>query len=225
MELAHDLNGVEPRDPDRQHSFYVDAGGGRTRLVCSRVDVLRVEPELAEVAFVDTTSAPLQHEHHLVLRAGRRGVYGYNIMTATMDTSINEVRMNTRWDRSILDHAYNWERGAGQQPTYAYLARQQSVQDETWRVDGVNQPTCPVPTATPATCRPVRCTRSTSGASTTMRTRCSGTSGTGSGSGSPPSVDHRRHALHFLRRRPTAPGPRDPPGRAHPQLLPPQPLR
>jgi rhamnogalacturonan endolyase len=145
IELAHNLNGVEPRDPDRQHSFYVDAGGGRTRLVCSRVDVLRVEPELAEVAFVDTTSAPLRHEHHLVLRAGRRGVYGYNIMTATMDTSINEVRMNTRWDRSILDHAYNWERGAGQQPTYAYLARQQSVQDETWRVDGVNQPDLPSP--------------------------------------------------------------------------------
>src|SRR4029453_4657728 len=111
MELAHNLNGVEPRDPDRQHSFYVDAGGGRTRLVCSRVDVLRVEPELAEVAFVDTTSAPLRHEHHLVLRAGRRGVYGYNIMTATTDTSINEVRMNTRWDRGILDHAHNWERG------------------------------------------------------------------------------------------------------------------
>jgi rhamnogalacturonan endolyase len=53
--------------------------------------------------------------------------------------------MNTRWDRSILDHAYNWERGAGQQPTYAYLARQQSVQDETWRVDGVNQPDLPSP--------------------------------------------------------------------------------
>ena len=144
-ELGHHLNGVEPRDPDRQHSFYVDASGGRTRLVCSRVDVLRIEPELVEVAFVDTTSTPLRHEHHLVLRAGRRGIYGYDIMTATTDTSINEVRMNTRWDRSILDHAYNWERGAGQQPTYAYLATQQSVQDETWRVDGVNNPALPSP--------------------------------------------------------------------------------
>jgi rhamnogalacturonan endolyase len=28
-ELAHDLNGVDPRDPDRHHSFYVDASGGR----------------------------------------------------------------------------------------------------------------------------------------------------------------------------------------------------
>jgi rhamnogalacturonan endolyase len=144
-ELAHNLNGVEPRDPDRQHSFYVDASGGRTRLVCSRVDVLRIEPRLVEVAFVDTTSTPLRHEHHLVMRAGRRGVYGYNIMTATADTSINEVRMNTRWDRSIFDHAYNWERGPGQQPTYAYLFTQESVQDETWRVDGINNPDLPSP--------------------------------------------------------------------------------
>ena len=144
-ELAHHLNGVEPRDPDRQHSFYVDASGGRTRLVCSRVDVLRVEPDLVEVAFVDTTGTPLRHEHHLVLRAGHRGIYGYDIMTATTDTSINEVRMNTRWDRSILDHSYNWERGAGQQPTYAYLATQQTVQDETWRVDGINNPNLPSP--------------------------------------------------------------------------------
>ncbi|MCU1572679.1 MAG: hypothetical protein JWO93_761, partial [Micrococcaceae bacterium] len=144
-ELAHNLNGVEPRDPDRQHSFYVDAGGGKTRLVCSRIDVLRVEKGLVEIAFVDTTSTPLRHEHHLVMRTGRRGIYGYNIMTAVADTVLSEVRMNTRWDRSLLDHAYNWERGAGQQPTYAYLATQQSLQDETWRVDGVNNPSLPSP--------------------------------------------------------------------------------
>ncbi|WP_270888998.1 polysaccharide lyase family protein [Pedococcus sp. 5OH_020] len=144
-ELAHNLNGVEPRDPDRQHSFYVDAAGGKTRLVCSRVDVLRSEPDLVEVAFVDTTSAPLRHEHHIVLRSGRRGIYGYDVLTATADTSISEVRMNTRWDRSLLDHAYNWERGAGQQPTYAYLATQEPIQDETWRVDGANNPDLPSP--------------------------------------------------------------------------------
>ena len=66
-------------------------------------------------------------------------------MTAVVDTSINEVRMNTRWDRSIFDHAYNWERGAGQQPTYAYLATQTPVQDETWQVDGINNPNLPSP--------------------------------------------------------------------------------
>lgn len=145
VELAHNLNGVEPRDPDRQHSFYIDASGGRTRLVCTEVRVIRATPELAEVAFVDTTGTPLQHEHHLIMRAGVRGLYGYNILTAVAATSINEVRMNTRWDRSIFDHAYNWERGGGQQPTYAYLATQTRIQDETWQIDGVNNPNLPSP--------------------------------------------------------------------------------
>jgi rhamnogalacturonan endolyase len=146
-ELAHNLNGVDPRDPDRQHSFYIDAGGGSTRLVCTQVRVLRNTAELAEVAFVDTTSTPLQHEHHLIMRKGKQGLYGYNITTAAATTSISEVRMNARWDRSIFDHSYNWERGGGQQPTYAYLATQTSVGDETWRIDGINNPNLPSPTS------------------------------------------------------------------------------
>jgi rhamnogalacturonan endolyase len=144
-ELAHNLNGVDPRDPDRQHSFYIDAGGGKTRLVCTQVRVLRSSAELVEVAFLDTTSTPLQHEHHLIMRRGKRGLYGYDILTAATATAINEIRMNARWDRAILNHAYNWERGGGQQPTYAYLALQQQVGDETWRVDGVNNPNLPSP--------------------------------------------------------------------------------
>ncbi|HEY7202591.1 MAG TPA: polysaccharide lyase family protein, partial [Candidatus Dormibacteraeota bacterium] len=146
-ELGHNLNGIEPRDPDRQHSFYIDAGGGRSRLVCSQVAVLRAGDDLVEIAFLDSTTTPLRQEHHLIMRRGRRGIYGYNILTnvGTVQTSINEVRMNTRWDRSILDHAFNWERGAGQQPTYAYLLTQQQVQDETWLVDGVNRPDLPSP--------------------------------------------------------------------------------
>jgi rhamnogalacturonan endolyase len=147
QELAHNLNGVDPRDPDRAHSFYVDAGGGKTRLVCSQIKVLRVEHDLVEVAFVDTTSTQLRHEHHLIMRAGKRGLYAYNILTAVTSTSISEVRMNTRWDRAIFDHSYNWERGKGQQPTYAYLATQTNVQDETWIVDGVNNPALPSPTS------------------------------------------------------------------------------
>jgi rhamnogalacturonan endolyase len=146
-ELAHNLNGVNPRDPDRQHSFYIDAGGGSTRLVCTEVRVLRNTAELAEVAFVDNTSTPLQHEHHLIMRKGKQGLYGYDIMTAAATTSISEVRMNARWDRGIFDHSYNWERGGGQQPTYAYLATQTSVGDETWRIDGVNNPDLPSPTS------------------------------------------------------------------------------
>ncbi|HXM53982.1 MAG TPA: polysaccharide lyase family protein [Candidatus Dormibacteraeota bacterium] len=146
-ELAHNLNGIAPRDPDRQHSFYIDAGGGRSRLVCSQVAVLRAGDDLVEVAFVDTTTTPLRQEHHLIMRRGRRGLYGYDILSNVGDvqTSINEVRMNARWDRSILDHAFNWERGGGQQPTYAYLLTQQQVQDETWLIDGVNNPDLPSP--------------------------------------------------------------------------------
>ncbi len=147
VELAHNLNGVDPRDPDRQHSFYVDAGGGKTRLVCSQVKVARVSRDLVDVAFIDTTSTPLQHEHHLIMRSGKRGLYGYDILTAVAPTSISEVRMNTRWDRSIFDHCYNVEHGSGQQPTYAYLATQTNIQDETWRVDGVNNPALPSPTS------------------------------------------------------------------------------
>lgn len=145
VELAHNLNGVDPRDPDRQHSFYIDASGGKTRLVCSQVRVLRTTPDLAEVAFIDNTGMPLQHEHHLIMRRGKPGLYGYDILTAPSATTINEVRMNARWDRSILDHSYNWERGSGQQPTYAYLATQERVGDETWRVDGINNPALPSP--------------------------------------------------------------------------------
>ncbi|MBP0461734.1 polysaccharide lyase family protein, partial [Streptomyces montanisoli] len=144
-ELAHNLNGVDPRDPDRQHSFYVDAAGGKSRLVCGQVKVLRIEDDLVEIAFADVTSVPLRHEHHLIMRAGKRGLYGYDILTATAATSISEVRMNTRWDRAVLDHCFNWERGKGQQPTYAYLATQTKVSDETWQIDGVNNPDLPSP--------------------------------------------------------------------------------
>ncbi len=144
-ELAHHLNGVDPRDPDRQHSFYIDAGGGATRLVCTQVSVLRATTDLAEVAFIDPVSSPLRHEHHLLMRRGKPGLYGYDILTAATATTINEVRMNTRWDRSILDHAFNWERGGGQQPTYAYLATQTNLSDETWLIDGVNNPALPSP--------------------------------------------------------------------------------
>ena len=135
-ELAHNLTG---------QTFYVDAWGGKSGLMCTKVVVHRVTPDLVEVAIVDDANDQLQHEHHLIMRRGRRGLYGYDIMTAPAATQINEVRMNTRWDRSIFEYAYNWERGSGQQPTYAYLDTQQRVQDETWRIDGVNNPDLPAP--------------------------------------------------------------------------------
>ena len=61
------------------------------------------------------------------MRAGRRGIYGYDVMTAVTDTTFSEGPDEHPLGRSILDHSYNWERGSGQQPTYAYLATQQSM--------------------------------------------------------------------------------------------------
>ncbi|HEX2856361.1 MAG TPA: polysaccharide lyase family protein [Propionibacteriaceae bacterium] len=142
------VDGTElaPDDPFANKSFYVDSWGGKARLVCSEIRVLRLEGDLIDVAIVDTISPKLQHEHHLILREGVRGLYGYNIMTAVVDTQINEVRMNTRWNRGIFDHTYNVERGIGRQPTYAYLKTQTRIQDETWQVNGVNDPNLPYPT-------------------------------------------------------------------------------
>lgn len=52
--------------------------------------------------------------------------------------------MNVRFNRCIFNQAYSFERPAvDKQPTYAYLFKQQKVSDETWRVDGVNDPTLP----------------------------------------------------------------------------------
>ena len=52
--------------------------------------------------------------------------------------------MNVRFNRCIFNQAYSFERPAvDKQPTYAYLFKQQKVSDETWRVDGVNDPSLP----------------------------------------------------------------------------------
>jgi rhamnogalacturonan endolyase len=136
VELAHNLTG---------QSYYVDSSGGKAGLAAKYVRVARLSPDLVDIAIVDDASTPLQHEHHVIMRRGRRALYGYDIVTAPAATQINEIRLNTRWDRGIFDHAYNWERGSGQQPTYAYLNTQERVGDETWRIDGVNDPTLPVP--------------------------------------------------------------------------------
>ena len=157
-ELAHNLNGETQHpphyahgDPDRQHSFYVDSGGGTARLVCTAVQVVRLTNELVEIAFLDTTSSPLQHEHHLIVRRGVPGIYGFDILTAVAATEISEVRMNARFDRGVLDHCYNDERGVGQQPTYAYLEActdetpSCKVGDETFILNGSNAPNLPWP--------------------------------------------------------------------------------
>jgi rhamnogalacturonan endolyase len=154
LALSIMANGQQLAPLDGQNSFYVDASGGTPSLVCSQVKVLRNSPDLAEVAFVDTTTATLRPEHHLIMRRGKRGLYGYVIETAASNFSISELRVVTRWNRTLLDHIFNWERGSpdapgqainGQTPVSAYLNTQMSVQDATWRVDGINNPSIQPP--------------------------------------------------------------------------------
>lgn len=126
-------------------SFYVDAAGNNGAS-WSVVRVLRLTATLAEVALVDTTGSPLRHELHYILQAGVPAFYYFHVLTAVAPAGISEVRFNTRWNRCTLNHAYNHERGADFIiPTGAYLATQQGVQDSTWRVDGVNNPSLPCP--------------------------------------------------------------------------------
>ncbi|MBO0798481.1 MAG: hypothetical protein J2P31_06630, partial [Blastocatellia bacterium] len=154
LALSIVANGQELAPLDGQNSFYVDASGGTPSLACSQVKVLRSSPDLVEVAFVDTTTTTLQPEHHLIMRRGKPGLYGYVIETANSAFTISELRVVARWNRTLLDHVFNWERGSpdapgtalnGQQPTYAYLATQTRIQDETWQIDGINNPDFPPP--------------------------------------------------------------------------------
>lgn len=136
IEIGHNLTGS---------SFYVDAAGNGD-LQADTIEIRRVSSSLVEAVWHDTHSTPLQHSHHLIMTEGVHGLYGYDVMHAVRDTSISEVRMNVRWDRCILNNAFNYERGHdSKQPTYAYLYTQYKVQDETWRVDGVNNPTLACP--------------------------------------------------------------------------------
>jgi rhamnogalacturonan endolyase len=112
LALSIVANGQELAPIDGQNSFYVDASGGTPSLVCSQVKVLRNSPDLVEVAFVDTTTTTLRPEHHLIMRRGKPGLYGYVIETANSAFSISELRVVTRWNRTLLDHVFNL--GTGQ---------------------------------------------------------------------------------------------------------------
>ena len=133
------VNGTDLLNGASGNSYYIDSGGGSASLVCDHIKILRVSPSLVEAAWVDSHSPTLQHEHHLIMVPDVAGIYGYNILTAVQQTSISEVRLNSRWNRCILNRPFNHERGHdSQQLVYAYLYTQKQLQDETWMVDGKN---------------------------------------------------------------------------------------
>ncbi len=133
-ELAHNLHGIEPRDKDARRTFYLDSNAGNGHLVTDTVQVFKNTPELVHFAVIDHRALHL--EHHFVMLKGESGVHPYVIIKSPTGVSTGEMRTMYRFDRDILEFAWEAER-TGQQPKYAFL---QSISDpgnmgdETWRL-------------------------------------------------------------------------------------------
>ena len=134
QELAHNLHGIEPRDKDARRTFYLDSNAGFGHLVTDTVQVFTNTPELVHFAVLDHRALHL--EHHFVMLKGESGVHPYVIIKSAPGASTGEMRTMYRFDRDVLDFAWEAER-TGQQPKYAFL---QSISDpgnmgdETWRL-------------------------------------------------------------------------------------------
>jgi rhamnogalacturonan endolyase len=133
-ELAHNLHGIEPRDKDARRTFYLDSNAGNGHLVTDSVQVFKNTPDLAHFAVIDHRALHL--EHHFVMLKGESGVHPYVIIKSAPGVNTGEMRTMYRFDRDVLDFAWEAER-TGQQPKYAFL---QSISDpgnmgdETWRL-------------------------------------------------------------------------------------------
>jgi rhamnogalacturonan endolyase len=134
-ELAHNLNGIVPRDKDAHRTWYIDYNAGGGHLVADIIRIVQVTPDMAHIAIVDSgeTSA-FYLEHHILLMNGESGLYGYVICKNPKNRRLGgEMRSMYRLDRDIFDWAYVAER-TGHQPRYAELVQYPSVQDETWQM-------------------------------------------------------------------------------------------
>jgi rhamnogalacturonan endolyase len=134
-ELAHNLNGIAPRDPDRHRTWYIDYSGGGGRLVADTIRVLKAPPGMVHIAVIDSgITSRFYIEHHILLAKGESGLYGYVICRNIKHQRLGgEMRTMYRLDRDIFDWAYVSER-TGQQPRYAELVQYPAVQDETWQM-------------------------------------------------------------------------------------------
>jgi len=135
QELVHNLNGVVPRDKDARRTWYVDYNAGNGRLVADIIRIVKVTPEMAHIAVIDSAGASAFYlEHHILLMDGESGLYGYVICRNPKNRRLGgEMRSMYRLDRDIFDWAYVSER-TGHQPRYAELVRYPAVQDETWQM-------------------------------------------------------------------------------------------
>jgi rhamnogalacturonan endolyase len=135
QELAHNLNGIVPRDVDAHRTWYIDYNAGGGHLVADNIRIVRITPEVAHIAIIDSgATSAFYLEHHILLMKGDSGLYCYVICRNPKNRRLGgEMRTMYRLDRNIFDWAYVAER-TGHQPTYGELVQYPAVQDETWKL-------------------------------------------------------------------------------------------
>jgi rhamnogalacturonan endolyase len=138
QELAHNLNGVRPRDENAERTFYHDYSGSTGHLQAQLIRVFENQPYRAHFAIIDTGGDGRPYlEDHFVMLPGESGIHPYVIIRSPFG---GEMRTMYRFDMHILDHTWTPER-LDQQLSYAYL---QSISDtgnagdETWRLPAGN---------------------------------------------------------------------------------------
>jgi len=135
QELAHNLNGVRPRDEDAERTFYHDYSGSNGHLHARIIRIFENQPYRVHFAIIDNGSPYL--EDHYVMLPGESGIHPYVIIRSNFT---GEMRTMYRFDMHILDHTWTPER-MDQQLSYTYL---QSISDtgnagdETWRLPANN---------------------------------------------------------------------------------------
>ncbi|HVU39319.1 MAG TPA: polysaccharide lyase family protein [Opitutales bacterium] len=135
QELAHNLNGIMPRDQNAQRTFYHDYSGSNGHLHARIIRVFENQPYRVHFAIIDNGSPYL--EDHYVMLPGESGIHPYVIIRSQFG---GEMRTMYRFDMHILDHTWTPER-LDQQLSYAYLqsiSDPGNVADETWRLPANN---------------------------------------------------------------------------------------
>ncbi len=135
QELAHNLNGIMPRDQNAQRTFYHDYSGSNGYLRARLIRIFENQPYRVHFAVIDNSSPYL--EDHYVMLPGESGIHPYVIIRSQFG---GEMRTMYRFDMHILDHTWTPER-MDQQISYAYLqsiSDPGNVADETWRLPANN---------------------------------------------------------------------------------------
>ena len=129
QELAHNLNGVRPRDENAERTFYHDFSGSNGHLHARIIRIFENQPYRVHFAIIDNGSPYL--EDHFVMLPNESGIHPYVIIRSQFG---GEMRTMYRFDMHILDHTWTPER-MDQQISYKFL---QSISDagnagdETW---------------------------------------------------------------------------------------------